>query len=107
MKNSYIKRASGVLLPLFAVPSEYSVGNFGRGAFEFVDFLASSGFTYWQVLPFCMTDEYNSPYKSYSSFAANPYFIDLETLCAKKLLTRSELNSAKQDTPYVCEYGRL
>ena len=107
MENSYIKRASGVLLPLFAVPSEYSVGNFGRGAFEFVDFLASSGFTYWQVLPFCMTDEYNSPYKSYSSFAGNPYYIDLETLCAKKLLTRDELRAAKQQTPYVCEYERL
>ncbi len=107
MKKTYIKRGAGVLLPLSALPSDYSIGNFGKGVREFIDFLASSGFTYWQVLPFCMTDEYNSPYKSFSAFAGNHYFIDLEALCEKNLLTRAELEAAKQTTPYVCEYSRL
>ncbi len=107
MENNYIKRGAGVLLPLSSLPSDYSIGNFGIGARNFIDFLADSGFTYWQVLPFCMTDEYNSPYKSFSAFAGNHYFIDLDALYKKQLLTREELDSARQSTPYVCEYPRL
>lgn len=90
-----------------SLPGEYSTGSFGREAFEFIDFLVDCGFTYWQVLPFCMPDECNSPYKSYSSFGANPYFIDLTQLYVKGLLTNEELNAAKQKTPYLCEYDRL
>ncbi len=107
MNKNNIKRGAGVLLPLSSLPSEYSIGNFGAGARNFIDFLADSGFTYWQVLPFCMTDEYNSPYKSFSAFAGNHYFIDLDALYQKNLLTRAELDSAKQTNPYVCEYARL
>ncbi len=86
---------------------DYSCGSFGKEAREFVDFLAEGGFSYWQVLPFCMTDECNSPYKSLASFGANPMFIDLPTLCARGLLTEKELAEAKQKTPYLCEYDRL
>ena len=86
---------------------DYSIGNFGSEAKYFIDFLASCGYTYWQVLPLCPTDECNSPYKSTSSFAGNPYFISLEALYNKGLLTTDELNSAKQSSPYVCEYERL
>ena len=85
----------------------YSCGGFGKAAREFIDFLAECGFSYWQVLPFCPVDDFNSPYKSYSTFAGNPYFIDLETLFDKGLITREELDSAKQSTPYLCEFERL
>lgn len=86
---------------------EYGIGSFGKEALEFIDFLAECGFSYWQTLPICMTDECNSPYKSYSSFGANPYFIDLPTLRSRGLLTEEELASAKQSSPYLCEYERL
>ena len=86
---------------------EYSIGSFGREAKQFVDFLVSGGFSYWQVLPFCMIDDSNSPYKSYSAFGGNPFFIDLPTLCDEGLITPSELASARQRTPYLCEYDRL
>ena len=89
-----MKRASGVLMHVSSLPGEYSIGSFGREAKAFVDFLADSGFTYWQVLPFCMADDCNSPYKSYSAFGGNPYFIDLPTLAAKHLLTAEELVAA-------------
>ena len=102
-----MKRASGVLMHVSSLPGEYSIGSFGREAKAFVDFLADSGFTYWQVLPFCMADDCNSPYKSYSAFGGNPFFIDLPTLAAKRLLTAEELVAAAQETPYVCEYDRL
>ncbi|MBE6554772.1 MAG: 4-alpha-glucanotransferase [Ruminococcaceae bacterium] len=102
-----IKRRSGVLLHVSSLHGEYSIGSFGKPAFEFVDFLAASGFTYWQVLPFCLPDDCDSPYKSESAFAGNPYFIDLPMLAAQGLLTVEELASAKQKTPYVTESARL
>ena len=86
---------------------DYSVGGFGRAAKYFVDLLADCGFSYWQVLPFCMADEYNSPYKSYSSFSGNPNFVDLETLHDRGLITADELAAARQHSPYLCEFERL
>lgn len=102
-----IKRSSGVLLHISSLPGDYSIGSFGRAAIQFIDFLADSGFTYWQVLPFCVPDECNSPYKSEASFAGNPYFIDLELLAAEGLLTAEELAAAKQKTPFAVEDERL
>ena len=102
-----MKRSSGVLAHVSSLHGDYSIGSFGKGACEFIDFLSECGFTYWQVLPFCMADECHSPYKSYSAFAANPFFIDLPTLKDKGLISSYELNEAKQTTPYLCEYSRL
>ncbi len=101
------KRASGVLMHISSLPGDYSIGSFGYEARKFVDLLADCGFSYWQVLPFCMPDDCNSPYKSYSSFGGNPFFIDLEILNQKGLLTRNELDEARQRSPYLCEYDRL
>lgn len=101
------KRASGVLMHISSLYGDYSTGNFGKPAFEFIDFLEKCGFSYWQVLPFGMVDECNSPYKSYSAFGGNPFFIDPETLYDKKLVTKAELENAKQRTPYSCEFDRL
>ena len=100
-------RKSGVLMHISTLWGEYSCGSFGKSAMEFVDFLADCGFTYWQVLPFCPADDYNSPYKSYSTFAGNPYFIDLEQLFDEGLILSEELDAAKQNTPYLCEFERL
>ena len=94
-------------MPIFSLPGDYSCGSFGREAEKFVDLLASGGFSYWQVLPFCMTDEVDSPYKSYSAFGGNPRFIDLETLYKKGLITAEELLGARQETPFSCENRRL
>ncbi len=102
-----MQRKSGVLMHVSSLPGEYSTGSFGKEAKNFIDFLSDCGFGYWQVLPFCMVDEYNSPYKSYSTFAGNPFFVDLEILCDKGLLTNTELEENKQHTPYLCEFDRL
>lgn len=102
-----MKRASGVLMHVSSLPGEYSIGSFGEEARAFVDFLSECGFSYWQTLPFCMPDDCNSPYKSYSSFGGNPFFIDLPTLYKKGLITKDELDSARQESPYLCEYDRL
>ena len=86
---------------------DYSCGSFGKEAKEFIDFLSDTGFSVWQVLPFGTTDECNSPYKSYSAFGGNPYFVNLNSLYEKGYITYDELNRQKQNTPYSCEYKRL
>ena len=101
------KRSAGVLLHVSSLPGDFGIGSFGRGAREFVDLLAAAGYKYWQVLPFCIPDECNSPYKSVSAFAGNPLFLDLEILRDEGLLTDEELEGARQKTPYLCEYDRL
>ena len=102
-----MERASGVLMHISSLYGDYSCGSLGKSAFEFVNFLKSCGFSYWQVLPTGLCDECNSPYKSLSAFAGNPFFIDLEILEKKGLLTKAELENARQQSPYVCEFDRL
>ncbi len=100
-------RKSGVLMHISSLYGDFSCGSFGNEAMEFVDFLCDCGFSYWQVLPFNMIDEHNSPYKSYSAFSGNPYFVDLQTLYTKGLLTKNELDNARQKSPFLCEFERL
>lgn len=102
-----MERKSGVLLHVSSLWGEYSCGSFGEEAKQFIDFLSRCGFSYWQVLPFGLVDECNSPYKSYSTFGGNPYFVDLRSLYNEKLLTAEELETARQKTPYSCEFERL
>ena len=89
------------------LPGEYSCGAFGKEARGFVDLLAEAGFRIWQTLPFGWPDTNGSPYKSLSGFAGNPFFIDLDTLFEKGLVTRGEREEARQKSPYLCEFGRL
>lgn len=91
-----IKRSSGILLPLFSLPSPYGIGDMGKKAYEFIDFLKSAGQSYWQVLPLGHIGCGASPYQSCSSFAGNPLFIDLEELCTLGLLSEDELGSARR-----------
>ena len=102
-----LSRSAGVLMPVSSLFGSPSIGCFGKEARAFVNFLSESGFTWWQVLPFCMADSCNSPYKSYSAFGGNPYFVDIRTLAEEGYLTAEEVASAGEDTPWVCEYEKL
>lgn len=79
-------RASGILFPIFSLPSEHGIGTLGAQAYRFVDFLAAAGQKYWQILPIGPTSYGDSPYQSFSAFAGNPYFIDLDVLTEQGLL---------------------
>ncbi len=91
--NNRFTRSAGILLPVSSLPSKYGIGTLGQAAYDFVDFLRASGQHYWQVLPVGPTSYGDSPYQSFSAFAGNPYFIDLETLCGEGLLDRAYLDS--------------
>lgn len=86
-------RTSGVLMPISSLPSPYGIGTMGKAARKFIDFLDKAGQTYWQILPICPTSYGDSPYQSFSSFAGNPYFIDLEYLCKEGYLKKKECES--------------
>ncbi|MCR5685474.1 MAG: 4-alpha-glucanotransferase [Lachnospiraceae bacterium] len=111
-------RDSGILLPISSIPSKYGIGGFSREAYDFVDFVRESGSKYWQILPLCPTGYGDSPYQGFSTFAGNPYFIDLETLIEEGLLTEEEcdvklkledgriINGYGTNSMYV-DYGRI
>ncbi|WP_167954680.1 4-alpha-glucanotransferase [Anaerosporobacter faecicola] len=101
-------RASGILLPITSLPSAYGIGTFSKEAYAFVDFLEKAGQKYWQVLPFGSTGYGDSPYQSFSTFAGNPYFVDLETLISKGLLKKEECDAADFGTcPQHVEYEKI
>ncbi len=106
LKNFGFKRKSGILMPISSLPSPYGIGSFGKGAYDFVDFLVETGTKCWQVLPLNPTSYGDSPYQSPASVAGNPYFIDLDILYKKGLLTKEELKESKSDSRRI-DYGYL
>lgn len=83
-------RASGVLMHLTSLSSPHGIGTMGKEARAFADFLAAGGQRYWQLLPLGPTGYGDSPYQSFSTFAGNPYLIDLDSLAEEGLLTEPE-----------------
>ena len=85
-------RKSGILLPISSLPSDYGIGSFSKEAYEFVDFLEKAGQSYWQILPLGQTGYGDSPYQSFSTFAGNPYFIDLDDLIGEGYISREDVS---------------
>lgn len=101
-------RASGVLLPISSLPSAYGIGCFSKEAYAFIDQLKSAGQKYWQILPLGPTGYGDSPYQSFSTFAGNPYFINLEELIESGWLTKEECEDAYfGDNSISIDYGAL
>ncbi len=98
-------RASGILLHISSLPSEYGIGSFGKEAYNFIDFLRQSGQKFWQILPLGPT-EGNSPYQPVCCFGGNYYFIDLEILAGRGLLADRDLAWAKFESERV-DYTRV
>ena len=101
-------RSGGILMPVTSLPSPWGVGTLGAAAREFVGFLARSGTAVWQVLPVVPTSYGDSPYQSFSTYAGNPYLIDLDDLAEEGLLRRSEYAGLDWGTdPTRVDYGAL
>ena len=101
-------RSSGILMSMSALPSKYGIGSMGKCAYEVVDFLKAAGQKYWQLLPLGPTSYGDSPYSSFSTFAGNPYFIDLDMLIADGLLRRADLKGINWgEDEQSTDYGRI
>ncbi len=90
-------RKSGILLPVSSIPSKYGIGTFSKQAYDFIDSLEKAGQSYWQILPLGPTGYGDSPYQSFSTFAGNPYYIDLESLIEEGYLTKDDCEK--------CDFG--
>ena len=106
--TSLNKRANGVLMHISSLPGDFGIGTFGKEAYKFIDFLKKSAQTYWQILPIGPTSYGDSPYQSFSTFAGNPYFIDLHILVQQGYLSDSDLDNIiwGEDKTSV-DYGKL
>lgn len=93
MSDAKFERNAGILMPVSSLPSPYGIGTFGKDAYDFVTFVKECNHKYWQVLPLGPTTYGDSPYQSYSAFAGNPYFVDLDMLIEAGFLLKSEVIS--------------
>lgn len=100
-------RAAGVLLHPTSLPNAQGVGVFDAAAVTFLDFLQRSGIKYWQLCPLGPTGYGDSPYQCFSSFAGNPYLIDLVPLVEAGLLRDTDLARLRELNAATVDYGAL
>lgn len=101
------KRASGILLHISSLPGNYGIGDLGQGSYDFVDFLEKAGQKFWQILPLGITGYGDSPYQSFSAFAGNPYFIDMDMLIKEGYLTKIEVENLELGNDRKIDYHKL
>lgn len=103
-----MKRSCGIVMPVFSLPSPYGIGTIGKAAYDFIDFLKSAGQSWWQMLPVGPTSFGDSPYQSFSAYAGNPYFIDLDMLIEDSLLDEAEVKAIDWgDDPEHVDYRKI
>lgn len=102
-----MKRSAGILMHITSLPSPYGVGTLGQAALDFVDFLWGAKQSYWQMLPIGPTSFGDSPYQSSSTFAGNPYLVDLDELKNEGLLTDEDLDLDFGSNPQNVDFGKL
>jgi 4-alpha-glucanotransferase len=89
--NDYVRREAGILLHVTSLPAPHGIGDLGRDALDFVDFLRAAGQKLWQILPLTPLGHGNSPYASHSAMAGNPLLISLQRLADEGLLAGQDL----------------
>lgn len=99
------ERYSGILLHPTSLPSPYGIGDLGKGAYEFVDYLEETGQTLWQTLPLGPTGFGDSPYQSFSAFAGQPLLISPELLVKDGLLTEEDIREVPAFDPRQVDYS--
>ncbi|OLS02929.1 4-alpha-glucanotransferase [Tissierella creatinophila] len=101
-------RSSGILLHISSLPGKFGIGDFGEEAYKFVDFLWDAKQKNWQILPLGITSFGDSPYQSFSAFAGNPYFIDINELINSGYIKENELDTLFfGNNPIKVDYGLL
>ena len=101
-------RRSGILMHITSLPSKYGIGTLGEESYKFVDFLVKAKQRTWQMLPIQPTGYGDSPYQAASTFAGNPYLIDLDILISEKLLKQEEVTSINWgNDPHNVDFGNM
>src|SRR5205085_6720009 len=100
-------RSSGVLLHPTSLPGRFGIGDLGREAYRFADFLVASDQRLWQVLPLGPTGYGDSPYQSFSSFASNPLLISPELLIDDGLLVEDDIKRPPRFPVEAVDFGRV
>lgn len=100
-------RKCGILLPVFSLPSKYGIGTLSKESYDFVNFLKLSGQSYWQILPLGPTGYGDSPYQSFSTFAGNPYFIDVDEFVSLGFISASDCKKYSCDCTWGIDYEGL
>lgn len=100
-------RSAGVLLHPTSLPGDQGIGTLDGAAIRFLDFLKSSGMSWWQVCPLGPTGYGDSPYQCFSAFAGNPYLIDLQDFVARKLLSAAEMAPLAAIGSGAVDFGAL
>jgi len=98
-------RASGILLHPTSLPGRFGIGDLGKAAYRFVDFLAECGQAYWQIMPLGPTSYGDSPYQALSAFAGNPLLINLESLIEQHYLAPWDFDGAPSFPEHRVDYG--
>ena len=108
IKNKYnLQRKSGILLHPTSLPGKHGMGDLGKEAFEFIDFLENSGQTLWQVLPLGPTGYGDSPYASFSTHGGNPFIISPELLIEQGYLNKTDLDDEPVFDESKIDFGKL
>jgi len=101
-------RRAGVLLHPTSLPGELGIGEFGKDAELFIEWMAEAGQSVWQVMPLGPTGYGDSPYQCFSAFAANPMLISLERLVESGLLNINDLKSLKKINQFeLVDFGKI
>ena len=105
-------RSAGILMPVSSLPGKYGIGSLGREAYAFVDFLEQAGQAFWQILPLSPPNHrgpsFDSPYQSFSAFAGNPYYIDLDALAEEGVLSQEEIETSDfGSNPEHVDYDKM
>ena len=107
MKTKTLQRSSGILLHPTSLPSAYGIGDLGKEARAFIDFLEKSGQHLWQLLPLTHTGYGDSPYQSFSAFAGQPLLISPDHLVELELLEKSDLDDCPETAEEHVDYGTI
>lgn len=101
------ERSAGILLHPTSLPSKYGIGDLGKDAFYFIDFLAAAKQTIWQVFPLGPTGYGDSPYQCFSAFAGNPLLISPDLLAEEGLLSQEDLVNIPHSDPNKIDFGQV
>ncbi len=102
-----LNRSAGILLHPTSLPGKFGIGDLGKDAYQFIDFLSESGQTLWQVFPLGPTGYGDSPYQCFSAFAGNPLLINLDLLEEYGLLSEEDLSVIPDHNPNKIDYGQV